>query len=67
MIGSLLKVWPWKNPGVVEGVDFPTDPFTYEQISGNPSYIGYAVVYAIIGLVLVFGIEFLAVKAQKNK
>jgi putative membrane protein len=67
MIGSLLKVWPWKNPGVVEGVDFPTDPFTYEQISGAPSLIGYSIICALFGLVIVFGIEYLAVKAQKNK
>lgn len=66
MIGSLLKVWPWKNPGIVEGVDFPASPFTYEQITGNSSYIGFSIIFAVVGIAIVLLIEILATKAQKN-
>lgn len=66
MIGSLLKVWPWKSPSVVEGVDFPTTPGIYEQITGNSSFIELSVVCALVGIAIVFLIEILASKAQKN-
>ncbi len=66
MVGSLLKVWPWKNPSVVEGVDFPTLPTTYEQITGHPSLIVYSIIFAVVGIAIVLVIEILATKAQKN-
>lgn len=66
MIGSLLKVWPWKSPSVVEGVDFPTTPGIYEQITGGASYIELSIVFALVGIAIVFLIEILASKAQKN-
>ena len=55
MIGSLVKVWPWKK--VLEsGVDRPVLPGSY---SGDPQLL-QAVIWFVIGVLLLFGIEFLA-------
>ena len=60
MIGSLLKVWPWKT--VLEsGVDRPILPF---DVTGNPHII-QATVFFIIGIALVIGIELIAKKLKK--
>jgi putative membrane protein len=60
MIGSLLKVWPWKR--VLEsGVDRPILPF---DVTGNPHII-QAIVFFIIGIALVIGIELIAKKLKK--
>lgn len=48
IIGSLVKVWPWNNPEAVAQV---------ERI-GN-SLIGTALLFALLGFILVVGIEFM--------
>ena len=74
MIGSLNKVWPWK-----EVVETFTDrhgeikplieenilPGTYEQITGNQSFIVEAIALAIIGFMLIFVIENIAKRLKK--
>jgi len=66
MVGSLNKVWPWKQT-----IQFYIDrhgeskplvqqnvlPFEYEQLTGSPSFFLGAVVLAIIGFVLVYLLE----------
>ncbi|NLX40351.1 MAG: DUF368 domain-containing protein [Bacteroidales bacterium] len=55
MIGSLVKVWPWKR--VLEsGVDRPVLPGDY---SGDPQ-LHHAVIWFAVGVLLLFGIEYLA-------
>lgn len=77
MIGSLIKVWPWKEQalsGVAEVagegaplVDYPILPFRYEQISGLSPYLGQAVFFACIGIAIVVLIEVVSRKTDKKK
>jgi putative membrane protein len=74
MIGSLNKVWPWK-----EVVETFTDrhgeikplleenilPGTYEQLTGNQAFLGGAIALAVIGFALIFVIESIANKLKK--
>jgi len=74
MVGSLNKVWPWK-----EVVETFTDrhgeikplieenilPGTYEQITGNQSFFVGAIALAIFGFMLIFVIENIANRLKK--
>jgi putative membrane protein len=66
MIGSLNKVWPWKETtetfidrhGHVQPlVQNNVLPGTYESASGNPSFFLYAIIAALAGFFLIFIIE----------
>jgi len=59
MLGSLIKVWPWKTT-FESGVDRPVLP------SGIESNIGAAVIWCIIGFLIVFAIEFAGSKLSKK-
>ena len=74
MIGSLNKVWPWKK--VVETftdrhgeikplIEENILPDTYEQITGNQSFIIEAIALAAFGFVLIFVIENIANRLKK--
>ncbi|MEA4868163.1 MAG: DUF368 domain-containing protein [Bacteroidia bacterium] len=66
MAGSLVKVWPWKKPsGLAEGIDFPAMPSYYEQITGNDPQLFLAVLFLLIGVLLVWGLEIAAKKMNK--
>lgn len=65
MIGSLLKVWPWKVPGAQEGFDFPALPGTFEQVTGADPQLLMSIGFMVLGLVIVLLIEFTAAKGQK--
>lgn len=56
MIGSLLKVWPWQNE-LASGVSRPSAP---------AENIPEAAIFFIIGVAIVFVIEFLASKMKKK-
>lgn len=60
MIGSLIKVWPWKTM-LPSGVDRPVWP---QAFNGNPMIL-QAVIWLIVGALLVFAIEFIAGKIKK--
>ncbi len=75
MVGSLNKVWPWKEvtqtftdrhgevkPLVEENIL----PGTYEQITGNNAFLLGAVILAVFGFALIFIIEGLT-KPKKKK
>lgn len=66
MLGSLLKVWPWKVPGSTEGFDFPALPGTYAEVTGLDPLLWQSVAFAVIGLAIVLGIEFFAAKGEKE-
>lgn len=69
MIGSLLKVWPWKHV-LPSGVDRPLLPFgehNYQIVTGFDPQILQAVIFGLIGLALVFVIEFLSVSMKRKK
>ncbi|MBQ8034877.1 MAG: DUF368 domain-containing protein, partial [Bacteroidales bacterium] len=55
MIGSLIKVWPWKEQ--VSVVDHPVLPGYYEQITGASPQLGLAIVFAVVGVVVVLVME----------
>lgn len=66
MVGSLNKVWPWKQVtetfidrhGEIKPlVEVNILPGTYEQISGDSASLMGAVLLAIVGFVLIFIIE----------
>jgi putative membrane protein len=74
MLGSLNKVWPWKQ--VLEyrvnshGENVPfieksVMPATYTEITGQHPQIGLAIALALFGFLLVFALETLAEKTKK--
>jgi len=65
MIGSLLKVWPWKVPGVQEGFDYPALPGTFEQVTGADPQLLMSIGFMVLGLAIVLLIEFMAAKGEK--
>ena len=75
MLGSLNKVWPWKEVtqtiigrhGELKPItERNILPNTYEQISGNESLVVGAIVIAIVGFALIFVIEGIGKKIQKS-
>ena len=65
MVGSLLKVWPWKVPGAVEGFDYPALPGAFESVTGTNPLIWQSVIFAVLGLAIVLLIEFLAARNKE--
>jgi putative membrane protein len=62
MIGSLVKVWPWKR--VLEsGVDRPVLPGNY---SGDPQLV-QAIIWFAVGVLLLFGIEYIAKRLKSAR
>ena len=64
MLGSLLKVWPWKVPGAAEGFDYPALPGTFEMSTGLDAQLGTSILFAVLGLAVVLLIEFAAGKGS---
>ena len=71
MIGTLSKIWPWKETLTwrtnSSGEQVPLleqnlSPFSFEQVTGQPALLGYAVVAMLLGISLVWGLEKLADK-----
>lgn len=69
MVGSLNKIWPWKetlstftdNQGVVQPLtESNILPSTFEQITGGDAMVIYAVLFAVIGFMVIWGIEKIA-------
>ena len=66
MIGSLVKVWPWKKVlDATAGIDRPILPGQFETITGNDSQLLAAIIFLIIGASIVFVVEFIAKSMQK--
>ncbi|MDX1302092.1 DUF368 domain-containing protein [Photobacterium sp.] len=66
MIGTLSKIWPWKETltwrtnssgTLVPLQQHNLSPFSFEQITGQPALIGYAVFAMLLGITLVWGLE----------
>jgi|694.fasta_scaffold01012_34 putative membrane protein len=72
MVGSLNKVWPWKKiletriNSKGEEVTFLDQSIWPSTFEGDPK-IFYAVVFAVIGFLLIFMLEFVANKLIKTK
>lgn len=75
MVGSLNKVWPWKETletytdshGAVHPlVEANISPTAFEQLTGTPSFLWQAILLCIFGFVLIFGLEYLGEKLNKQ-
>lgn len=73
MLGTLSKIWPWKETLTwrtnSQGEQVPLieqnlSPFAFEQTTGQPSLILWAICSLIIGISIVWGLERYA---EKNK
>ncbi|MCP4324398.1 MAG: DUF368 domain-containing protein [Psychromonas sp.] len=71
MIGTLNKIWPWKevltwrtnsSGKQVPLLEQNLSPSAFEQLTGTPSLIAYAIVAAILGFAVVWGLEKFAEK-----
>lgn len=69
MIGSLNKVWPWKevvetytdNHGNIQPlVESNVLPSVFEQLSGQPALLAESIVLCLVGFLAIYGIELLA-------
>lgn len=76
MVGSLNKIWPWKEVISTrinsKGEEVPfmernLTPFDYETLLNKDSLVGHAILYFILGIMLVFAIEFVAKWMKKNQ
>lgn len=75
MLGSLNKVWPWKeviayrmdNAGTqVPSFDKSVLPFHYYEVTGNNPLVFHAILFAALGILVVIGIEKTAAYLKSN-
>ncbi|GHA40534.1 DUF368 domain-containing protein [Photobacterium aphoticum] len=71
MIGTLSKIWPWKETLTwrtnSSGEQVPLleqnlSPFNFEHVTGQPALLAYAIIAMILGVGLVWGLEKMAEK-----
>ncbi|MFT5880654.1 MAG: putative membrane protein [Moritella sp.] len=71
MLGTLGKIWPWKetltwriNSGgeQVPLLERNLSPFSFEQITGQPALLIYAIVAMLLAFALILGLEKIAEK-----
>lgn len=76
MIGSLNKIWPWKevldSRVNSEGKIIPTvtgnlSPDSFSKMYNMDSFLLYAVGFGVIGFAVVFGLEQVGKKMKKNE
>ena len=77
MVGSLNKVWPWKqvvetyvdNHGQVQPlIESNISPATFETLYDKPALLSEAIILCIVGFLVIYGIEVLArIVAKKNE
>jgi putative membrane protein len=75
MIGSLGKIWPWKEAVLTHldrhGEEVPLVtrnvlPAQFEQLTGQDALLGQAILFMLVGFLLVLGIERFANYQQKK-
>ncbi len=67
MIGSLNKVWPWKQLALKEGVmrEISVMPGRFERTMGMESHVWMALLFMVVGFALIFVIENLGKRISK--
>lgn len=73
MVGSLNKVWPWKQvmeTKIVHGKEVVMKeinvlPAAYSEVTGKPDYLIPCILLMLFGLVSIFTIEYFAGKKKK--
>lgn len=75
MIGTLGKVWPWKETLTwrtnSSGLEVPLlernlSPFSFEQVTGQPALLAYAIIAMLAAIVLIIVLEKTASKSVSN-
>jgi len=75
MIGTLGKVWPWKETLTwrtnSSGLEVPLlernlSPLSFEQVTGQPALLAYAIVAMLAAMALIWGLEKTANKSLSN-
>ncbi|WP_026006168.1 DUF368 domain-containing protein [Moritella dasanensis] len=75
MIGTLGKVWPWKETLTwrtnSSGLEVPLlernlSPFSFEQVTGQPALLAYAIVAMLAAIALILMLEKTASKSLSN-
>ena len=75
MVGSLNKVWPWKETLETyvdsHGAEHPLveaniSPLYFEELTGNSSFLGQAIVMCVVGFLLIYGLEYLGQRLNKT-
>ena len=75
MVGSLNKVWPWKETvktyidshGVEQAlIETNISPMRYETLNGQDPLIWEAILMCVAGFFLIWGIEYIGRKMQRN-
>nr|WP_275974929.1 DUF368 domain-containing protein [Shewanella gaetbuli] len=76
MLGTLGKIWPWKevitwrensSGEQVPLLEQNLSPFTYQAQTGEAHLLGLAVIFAIIGIGLVWSLEYWGKKHQGSE
>ena len=76
MLGSLNKIWPWKETletytdshGVIQPLtERNILPSTFEQLTGEPALLGWAIFFMVVGFLLIWGIERFAAALNKKR
>ncbi len=76
MVGSLNKIWPWKevletyidSHGAVQPlVERNVLPGVFEQATGQPAMLGWALFFMAVGFLLIWGIERAAAVLSKKR
>ena len=71
MVGSLNKIWPWKmeiplrinsSGSKVPVVTENLSPGSFEIMYEQDSFLIYAIIFAVLGFLLVFGLEYVGKK-----
>ncbi|MFP4288509.1 MAG: DUF368 domain-containing protein [Bacteroidales bacterium] len=75
MLGSLNKLWPWKEitayqtdslGEMVPLTEKSISPFVYQDITGNDHLLGYALLSAVVGFLIIFIFDVIAFQKQKS-
>ena len=75
MIGTLGKIWPWKQTlswrinssgEQVPLLEQNLSPLSFEQITGQPAQLGYAIAAMVLAFVLIWGLEKYAEKMPQS-
>ena len=66
MFGSIERLWPWKEV-ISETAYRNLWPSQYAANTGLPPQTFIAILFILLGFILVFGIEFLAKRMQQDK
>lgn len=73
ILGSLKILWPWKETLTTyidrHGETLPLQqrnvfPAAFEEITGQPSFLWQAILFMVLGIVVIWGTEYLAMKTS---